>query len=356
MIRRWLCWLLAALGALALRVAYTGWLAGFVLAGVLCLPVMGLLLSLPAILSAKVELSPDPGKTRRGERACWRVVTHSTLGLPLGRIKGNVKTVNEWNGLVYQIKKSWFFTGAGTSLDLPAPAVHCGLLTGKLSSVWALDCLGLFWLPLRRGGTAQLWVGPVPKREELPPLPREETPGVRPRPGGGPGEDYDPREYRPGDPLNSIHWKLSAKRDELVTRETLETVRPLPLVTLDLFGDPDTLDATLDLLAGVSGELLSRGRSHAVAWADPETGEVRRCPIAGEEDLERCLEVLTARRAPLTGRSILDLAGVGKSLHLTVGYPTPDVPPTPDSAPVGRDAPGTPPFTIPTSDKGGGLQ
>lgn len=319
MIRRWLCWLLAVLGALILRVAYTGWLAGFVLAGVLCLPVMGLLLSLPAILAARVELSLVSQRTRRGEDARWRLVTRSALGLPLGRIKGKIKTVNEWNGLVYQTKKTWFFTGAGTSLELPAPAVHCGLLTGKLSHVWALDCLGLFWLPLRRGGEAHLWVGPIPKKEELPPLPQEEVPGVRPRPGGGPGEDYDPREYRPGDPLSSIHWKLSAKRDELVTRETLETVRPLPLVTLDLFGDPDTLDAALDLLAGVSGALLAQGRSHAVAWADPDTGEPRRCPIAGAEDLERCLEVLTARRAPLTGRSILDLAGLGSSLHLKPG-------------------------------------
>lgn len=319
MIRRWLCWLLAVLGALILRVAYTGWLASFVLAGVLCLPVMGLLLSLPALLAARVELSPVSQRTRRGEDARWRLVTRSALGLPLGRIKGKIKTVNEWNGLGYQMKKSWFLTGTGTSLDLPAPAVHCGLLTGKLSRVWALDCLGLFWLPLRRGGEAHLWVGPIPKKEELPPLPQEETPGVRPRLGGGPGEDYDPREYRPGDPLSSIHWKLSAKRDELVTRETLETVRPLPLVTLDLFGDPDTLDAALDLLAGVSGALLAQSRSHAVAWADPDTGEPRRCPIAGTEDLERCLEVLTARRAPLTGRSILDLAGLGSSLHLKPG-------------------------------------
>lgn len=319
MVRRWLCWLLALLGALILRVAYTGWLAGFLLAGVLCLPLMGLLLSLPALLSAKVELYPSPRRTMRGEGACWRLVTRSALGLPLGRIKGRVRTVNEWNGLSYKNNKTWFFTGAGTSLDLPAPAVHCGLLTGKLSHVWALDCLGLFWLPLRRGGTARLWVGPVPKREELPPLPEEETPGVRPRPGGGPGEDYDPREYRPGDPLSSIHWKLSAKRDELVTRETLETVRPLPLVTVDLFGDADTLDATLDLLAGVSGELLSRGRSHNLAWADPVTGELRRCPVAGEEDLERCMEALTSQRAPLSGRSVLDLAGLGKSLHLKPG-------------------------------------
>lgn len=319
MVRRWLCWLLALLGALALRVAYTGWLAGFVLAGVLCLPVMGLAVSLPAFLAARVELSPGQARTARGSPACWYVTGRSALGLPLGRIRVTVKTDNELNGLTYQTKKTWFLTGAEKSVSLPAPAVHCGLLTGRFSHVWALDTLGLFWLPLRRSGPARLWVDPVSQSTGLPPLPEEEAAGVRPRPGGGPGEDYDPREYRPGDPLSSIHWKLSAKRDELVTRETLETVKPLPLLTIDLFGDGDRLDRTLDLLAGVSGELLAVNRPHAVAWADPVTGEVRRCAIAGEEDLRRCLEALLSQRAPLAGKSVLDMAGLGNPLHLEPG-------------------------------------
>lgn len=339
MVRRWLCWLLAVLGALALRVAYTGWLAGFVLSGVLCLPLLGILTSLPAILAAKVEMSSEGDRVERGSPATWHVTGRSGLKLPLGRVKVSVKTVNELNGLLYQTKKTWFLPGAGARVSLPAPAVHCGLLTGSLAQVWALDSLGLFWLPLRRGGPARMWVEPVPQSADLPPLPEEETPGVRPRPGGGPGEDYDPREYRPGDPLSSIHWKLSAKRDELVTRETLETVKPLPLLTMDPFGDADTLDATLDLLSGVSSQLLTLGRPHAVAWADPATGEVRRFPVHGEADLSRCLEALLSQRAPLTGRSVLDQANLGRSLHLK---------PSSQAAPAEAHVPMGPGFSSPS--------
>ena len=317
--RRWLCWLLALLGALVFRVFYTGWLAGFVLAGVLYLPLLGLLLSLPAVLAAKVELRPGWDRVERGGPASWLVTGRSAWKLPLARVKVSVKTVNELNGLSDKTKKTWVLTGEGKSVSLPAPAEHCGLLTGRFSHVWARDCLGLFWLPLRRSGPARLWVEPAPRSADLPPLPEEEAPGLRPRPGGGPGEDYDPREYRPGDPLSAIHWKLSAKRDELVTKETLETVKPLPLLTLDLFGDADTLDATLDLLAGASGELLRLGRPHAVAWLDQETAELRRLPVAGETDQRRCLEALLSRRAPLTGRSVLDQADLGRSLHLKPG-------------------------------------
>jgi len=317
MIRRWLCWLLALLGVLVLRVAYTGWLAGFVLAAVACLPLLGLLTALPAVLSTRVTLAPSPERVRRGSPAAWRVTGGGALDLPLGRVKVSIRTENELNGLIYKTDKAFFLPGAGVAVDLPAPADHCGLLTGRLVHVWALDSLGLFWLPLRRGGGAKMWVEPVPQTDCAPSVPEEETPGVRPRPGGGPGEDYDPREYRPGDSLSSIHWKLSAKRDELITRETLETVKPLPLLTLDLFGTPEILDETLDILAGMGGEMLSQGRPFAAAWADPETGELKRFSVNGERDFDRCLEVLLSRRAPLTGRSVLDLAGLGRSLHLT---------------------------------------
>ena len=47
MMGRWLCYLLALVGALAFRVAYTGWLAGVVFALVLCFPLMGLAAALP---------------------------------------------------------------------------------------------------------------------------------------------------------------------------------------------------------------------------------------------------------------------------------------------------------------------
>lgn len=310
---------LALLGALAFRVAYTGWLGGFVLAGVACLPLLGVVTALPGLLSCKLTLAPGTERGQRGEELFWRLEGKSALGLPLGWVGVTVETVNELTGETSQEKTRWFLPGEGGTAELAVPSGHCGLLTGRMVRAWAADSLGLFRLPLRRGGEAQCWVEPIPRSRDLPPLPEEEAPGVRPRPGGGPGEDYDPREYRPGDPLHSIHWKLSAKRDALVTRETLETVRPNPLLTFDCFGRPEELDALLDLLSGMSLALLDRGRPHTVAWAEPVTGELRRFDIAREEDRRRCLEAVLSQRAPGTGKSVLDGERLGRSLHLQGG-------------------------------------
>ena len=56
-------------------------------------------------------------------------------------------------------------------------------------------------------------------RDELIRRPRELTQTVQTfadRPEDDPG---DVRAYQPGDPVNRIHWKLSAKRNELLVRE-----------------------------------------------------------------------------------------------------------------------------------------
>ena len=39
------------------------------------------------------------------------------------------------------------------------------------------------------------------------------------RPGDDPGETYDIREYRSGDSIRQIHWKLSGKLDDIMIRE-----------------------------------------------------------------------------------------------------------------------------------------
>lgn len=316
MLRRWICYAAAVLGAVAFRIFYTGWLAGVVLAAVCCLPLLALVLALPAVVSCRLTLSPQAGCLTREEEGQWRLTLAPALGLPLGRVRVRVKSANILWDTTEKCSRTGFCPGTGAVLPLPAPTGRCGLVEGRVARAWALDPMGLFWLPLRRGKEARMWVLPTPRTQDLPPLPQEERPTLRPRPGGGPGEDYDPREYRPGDPMNAIHWKLSAKRDALITRETLETVKPLPMLTLDCFGPPAQVEATLELLRGMSDALLAQDRPHVVVWVDQPTLQPRRMEISDAAGQLRCLEVLLSQRAPLTGRSVRDLPGVGVGAYL----------------------------------------
>lgn len=122
------------------------------------------------------------------------------------------------------------------------------------------------------------------------------------------GEDYDLRDYRPGDPLRSVHWKLSSKRDELVVRETLEPRQTTLVLTYDHFGAPAALDQTFARLCTLSWALLERGRPHHIQWASPTGGGVEGRLVDSERALLACLELAFSRPAPAEGRSILDTA------------------------------------------------
>ncbi len=319
MVGRWIRYLLALLGAVCLRVAYTGWLAGMILAVVCALPLLGLLTALPAVLSSRVELAAVCERLSRGENAFWRVEIRGPLNLALGRTRVTVESVNVLHTLTYKKRQRFFCTGAGEALRVPAPADRCGLVEGRVAHAWAQDALGLFWLPVRRGAGAKIWVTPQPPAAEPPALPEEERPSLRRRPGGGPGEDYDTREYRPGDPVSSIHWKLSAKRDAPIVRETLEAEKPMPVLALDCFGPPDRVDAVLDALLGMSDALLAQGRPHAVEWIDQSDGKPRRFVISGKDAQTACLDALLSCPAPLTGRSVLDEPLSEKFFYLQPG-------------------------------------
>lgn len=316
--RRAAC-LLALLGALALRVAYTGWLAGVVLGWALALPAVGVLASLPALLSCRLRITAPRAEVTRGSPWGVQLTGGSPLGLPLGRVRVRVEMTNALTGERTEKEMMWLQPGAGGALNLTAPSNHCGFYTLRVTRARALDALGLFWLPLGRGEPVSLYVLPREEGVALPDLPPVEEGALRPRPGGGPGEDYDPRPYRPGDPINTIHWKLSAKREELVVRETLEPVVKHPLITLDRMGTPRELDRRLDILTGLAGGLLEVGRPFRLVSLDGESGEVTGWEIENKEDWQNCLHTLLSTPAPRTGRSLLDLPGLDSALHIGGG-------------------------------------
>ncbi len=121
--------------------------------------------------------------------------------------------------------------------DLSAPTGHCGVLELRADKIRVYDYLGLFSRHVPSPPPARMQCSPIPADTPPPLLP--EGLGLPASYGAvrrGPGEDYDLRDYRPGDSLRMIHWKMTAKRDELVTREPPEDTRPLPVLTFDNCG------------------------------------------------------------------------------------------------------------------------
>ena len=54
--------------------------------------------------------------------------------------------------------------------------------------------------------------------------------------GGGFSEFHENREYRPGDSVRDIHWKLSGKTDKLIVRQAMEPVQRRLVLAVETCG------------------------------------------------------------------------------------------------------------------------
>ena len=117
------------------------------------------------------------------------------------------------------------------------------------------------------------------------------------QPGYDPGETFAIREYIPGDPIKSIHWKLSEKAGKLMTREFGLPVVKRVLVLLEStilpgYGDfkAETVDAVVEIFTSVSLALTDIGISHTVGWRDIKSGAFESREIRVSGDIETVME------------------------------------------------------------------
>ena len=294
-------------GVFLFQITNENYLAHFLLALCIAMPLLSLALSLPGMVGCRLTVSAVPAALGRGEAGRWQLSVGMPGGLPLARITLRLTERNLLTGETRKRRLAMSGVARRKPVELSAPTGHCGLLELRVDRARVYDYLGLFSRRLHPSTPARLLCRPIPAATELPMIP--EGQGARPVSGSAvrraPGDDYDLREYRPGDPMRSVHWKLSSKWDELIVRERADTLIPLPLLTLDRFGTPEALDKLLDSLLGLSRALLDVQRPHGVLWLD-EAGEPQLCTVFDEREYAECVLALLSTPAPLTGPNLDD--------------------------------------------------
>ena len=269
---------LASLGAaLVFFTAYQEWFSWFALLLILGLPWLSLLLSLPAMLSFHLE-PVGPGKVQMGVDTEIRLL--GWCKLPVPPFRGKLRLTRVTTGETWRQK-----TG------MKIPTAHCGGLTAQGEKVRVFDYLGLFSLRVKRveGRTVIVRPRPVPIRD-LPDQERFLARRWRPKVGGGFAENHELRLYRPGDSLNQVHWKLTAKTGKLILREPMEPERGLVLVTLNIRGTAEELDRVFGRLLWLGNHLLEQNIAFEVRALAGDGLHTR--AVTGEHDLEQLLDEL----------------------------------------------------------------
>ena len=105
------------------------------------------------------------------------------------------------------------------------------------------------------------------------------------RPGYDPSELFDVREFQNGDRLQSVHWKLSARTDELMVKENSLPKACAVAIVADLRGIKKgrQADAFMKLLVSLSFSLMDQKCPHYVAWYDTSINDIVRARVDDEE-------------------------------------------------------------------------
>lgn len=209
---------MAVVSCLWLCLLYTFQGLRFLLGVLLAVPAVCLFFLLFRVPGCRVDMGEIPATVERGEKLALPVRISYRGMLPLPGLCVSLKWRMDGVGKK-TVRRMIRGMGGKCEQELPFDfsAKHCGQAEFCIDRAWIFDSLGLFRLRIRAKGQAVLFVTPV-----ISPLSENEAAFVmnylRMCKDWEDG-DWFIREYRPGDSPRSIHWKLTAKEDELQVRD-----------------------------------------------------------------------------------------------------------------------------------------
>lgn len=235
-----LFYLMVIAGAYLFSRTYVGWFGGYLLWAVILLPPVLTLLSIPAIRALRIRCSA-PKAVNLGEGAELSIRFSCRRLLPVRACSFRLRIQNVFTGQETVQEMRYALVSDSVSL-VTLDTKSSGMLLCILENVKAYSYFSLLALKPWEGGAVGCIVMPKPAApanmdslDALPPVFLR----YRPKPGGGYAEEHELRPYRPGDSINSIHWKLSSKTDEIIIREPMEPVDEGTAVLLQGLSEAD---------------------------------------------------------------------------------------------------------------------
>lgn len=224
--------------------------------------------------------------------------------LPVTRMEALIITEDSYTG---EKRKQWMRLGEAargeTCFRQMIMFTATGLYRVQVKKLRVYDVTGMFRGTVRRKSEA--WVQVLPKLHSIP---VQLSYGVQNfygeadtydehTPGYDNSEIFQVREYHKGDRLQSIHWKLSAKQDELIVKEhALPKACPVVIFleccpAKEVKRQVETL-SYLEVAASLSFSVTQAKCPHYMVWYDGGEQDVKRFRVDDEESLFMFIDIL----------------------------------------------------------------
>ncbi len=227
-------------------------------------------------------------------------IARNNAPLPATKIEWEVAIKTQLMSRETSLKVSAFIKGRSTE---EIPLSLTGLCAGKLiittRKVRVYDLFGLCCLRVDAPGEKFCLVYPRLAEFNINMSNRVESEDgniySQHKPGSDQTEIFALHEYAQGDDLRKVHWKLSAKTDDLIVRDfglPLDYPIVLLLETQHVGDEEDerSLSCCLEVFISLSLSFLQLGISHNIAWYDD--GYFHTEQISSVEELDTFIPVL----------------------------------------------------------------
>lgn len=222
MIRNIIIYLCLMTGTFLFSIFYYAWFSWFLFLTAVSIPIISLLLSLPFMIRcacSEIEIFAKENVFIKDDfYIAIAGKKRKPLFCPMMTLK--IKSKNLTTDFCENIRIR--FSGTFTKpliRQCNNLTQHCGQLDIVCKNGKIYDILGIFFIPIKIKN--HNFVRVLPKQQKPKVIPDSSNftvTGYKPKPVGN-SEIYELREYRHGDSLRNVHWKLSSKSDELIVKE-----------------------------------------------------------------------------------------------------------------------------------------
>lgn len=268
---------------------------------VLLLVFLALLLSYQS-LRVFLSLKEEGFHSGAGEAGVLRVRVKNASAFPLLGAELSVTTrYLQEKGKENRFVTMYLPAGQEKEIEVSLRFPYCGRVCVTFSYLRVCDCLGILSRKKKWGRETEFLIRPKPvfvnleELRELPVIGEESDSYYTDRSGQDNSEIYQIRDYRAGDRLSAVHWKLSARTEGLLVKEFSQPKKSSYLLFLDnrCAGQED-FHRRLTTLLSVSASLAAEEYVHTIAWFDPASEVPKEVVIQDWEDHGRTADRLLA--------------------------------------------------------------
>lgn len=268
-----------------------------ILATVLASAIVGMVLLITVIYQAfvvKIDLKMERDFGKKEISLSGKIFLENRSFLPISKFLVCLEYFYEPYGKKEVQKIPGVLDGRGT-IEIPfsIQPMYSGTLNIIIYNIKVWDILGIFCKKRKIGKESKITIFPFGKvmkikedrlKSEVFSIQENEQNIL---PGNNPPDVFQIHPYQQGEPLRTVHWKLTARLDEIMSRQYAEDMQILPVLYLQRAKaegmNVKLVDAYWEVAVALSRGLLEADIPHQVVWND-QMEHFHRMEIYGEKD------------------------------------------------------------------------